>query len=138
MELFHWLYKGRYLVTYPFSIGGLIMKINNINIVQPSEMTVEIQKVGSDIQAFSGKITTDLIATKRIITCKWSGLLASEMATILTQLDNNTVSVRYFDPKQGQELTKTFIPSGLSAPAYSLVSGKEIWNELTVTLTEQG
>jgi hypothetical protein len=46
------------------------MKINNTEITQPSEMNVSIQTVGSEIQAFSGKITTDVIATKRIIDCK--------------------------------------------------------------------
>lgn len=114
------------------------MKINNTEITQPSEMNVSIQTVGSEIQAFSGKITTDVIATKRIVDCKWRGLYASAMSVILNAVSSSVVSLTYFDPVLAHERTGNFIVSEKSAPAYSLVSGKEIWSELAITFTEQG
>jgi hypothetical protein len=48
------------------------------------------------------------------------------MSVILNAVNSSVVSLTYFDPVLAHERTGNFIVSEKSAPAYSLVSGKEI------------
>ena len=48
------------------------------------------------------------------------------MSTLLTALSNSRVNINYFDPEAGNTVTKTFLVSDKTIPAYTLRQGKEM------------
>lgn len=113
------------------------MKVNNVEIISPSAMTVNIERVGSSVETASGRIVVDTFGYRRVLDCAWSGLYASEMISLLSKFNSSSVSITYTDPELGVNTTKTFIVSDKKVPAYTMVSGREMWSELTITFTEQ-
>lgn len=114
------------------------MKINGTTVITPSAMDYNLEDIDSEaIQNVLGFALRDRIATKRLLSCKWSGLSESEGAQIITLTEPAFFTVTYYEPRTAAEVTKTFYATSRTVQFYSLAADLPRYSEITIELREQ-
>ena len=115
--------------------------INGVAIQTPQELTVGLQTIDADSSGrnANGEMVRDVIAEKVKLTVKWGPLNSVNMANILRNINGTFFPIRYFDPKEGGLVTKTFYSGDRSAAVYSWNEKfqKLMWQNLSVDFIEQ-
>lgn len=114
--------------------------VDGVWIPTPSTFEVGIADISSDESGrdLSGTMHKDIVATKRTLKCVWSLLDWDKTAQILGAVDGKaTFNFSYPDPMYPNvTTTKVCYVGDRSAPAYTLVEGKERWKGLSFNIIE--
>lgn len=99
--------------------------INGVNVTQPAEVTYNRYDLDSEdsFRSLSGEMQRDRVTVKVKLDCRWNALTAQQMSQLLRAMDDVFFDINYFDPHDGQYITKTFYVGDRSAPVYSMVAG---------------
>ena len=115
------------------------LTINGRDVKQPAEVTYNRYDLDSEdsFRSLSGEMQRDRVAVKVKLDCRWNGLTAQEMSTILQAMDAVFFDINYFDPYSGGYTTKTFYVGDRSAPVYSIANGKVIFKSFSANFIEK-
>lgn len=98
----------------------------------------------SDIDAaesgrtMDGTMRRQRVAKKRRLDVTCRPLKESEVATVLSLIDPEWVTVQYFDPQEGQMVTRTMYSNNYPASfLIHRVNGEDLWDGITFPLIEQ-
>ena len=113
--------------------------INGTTVTQPAEVTYNRYDLDSEdsFRSLSGEMQRDRIAVKVKLECRWNALTASQMSQLLQAMDDVFFEINYFDPFEGQYVTKTFYVGDRSAPVYSIAGGKVIFKSFSANFIEK-
>jgi hypothetical protein len=113
--------------------------INGSNVTQPIEVVYNRYDLDSEesFRSLSGEMQRDRIAVKVKLECRWNALTASQMSQLLQAMDDVFFEINYFDPFEGQYVTKTFYVGDRSAPVYSIAGGKVIFKSFSANFIEK-
>lgn len=122
-----------------------VLTVDGVALTDPAGLTVGGADISSEESGrnMAGEAHKDIVADKVQLDCSWPTLSWAECSRILKTVKRSGsnrkvfMSVRYPDPMEGHYVTKTFYVGDWSAPAYSLVDGRERWQGLTFTLIEK-
>ena len=81
----------------------------------------------------TGEMFRDRVATKRKLSFTWPPLSVSETSRLLKALEPEFITVRYFDAREGGELTKKFY----AGPQSANCGHRSRWLGLTANLIEK-
>ena len=112
--------------------------INGVNVTQPAEVSYNRYDLDSEdsFRSLSGEMQRDRVAVKVKLECRWNGLTASEMSTLLGSMTEVFFSISYYDPLEGQT-TKTFYVGDRSAPVYSVAGGRILFKSFSANFIEK-
>lgn len=77
------------------------------------------------------------VAQKRKIQLSFNGVTPEIARTVLQAVNPEYIDVTYFDPLEGQNVTKTFYVGDRSAPVRWWWTGKKIFESLSFDLIER-
>lgn len=114
------------------------MTIGGTSIPQPIEVVCSRYDLDSEesFRSLTGEMQRERVATKVKLECRWNGLTASEMSTLLGSMTEVFFSISYYDPLEGQT-TKTFYVGDRSAPVYSVAGGKILFKSFSANFIEK-
>lgn len=121
----------------------MVLEIDGIDIVpyiayqgvKWSREDVDASDAGRDL---AGGLHRSRVATKRRLDVTCRPLTAKETSIVLTAIMPEFVNVRYYDPQQGQVVTKTMYSN--NNPAQYCIrreNGMELWMGITFPLIEK-
>lgn len=115
------------------------IKINGVEMPQPSSFTCTIMDISSDgtSRDANGTMHIDRICTKRKIELEWKYLNMQDMSKILKLVRNIFFTVTYPDPMEGHTITKTFYVGDRTTGMYSCVDGEPKWKDIKYNLIER-
>jgi hypothetical protein len=113
--------------------------INKQDVPQPAEVTYQRYDLDSEdsFRSLSGEMQRDRITTKVKLDCRWNALNADQMKVLLKSMQDVFFEINYFDPLEGQHITKTFYVGDRSAPVYSIAGGKVIFKSFSANFIEK-
>ena len=85
-----------------------------------------------------GSYTDDVLAVKAVVTCYCMPTNESQLQELLTAISETYVTLRYYDPKNGEYRTITAMPSD-PQQKYKGFGGdmNEYWTGTVITFTER-
>lgn len=117
-----------------------VLKIGGVAMPAPSDMTVGRFDLSSSEagRTQDGKMQKDIVARKVKLTLSWNALDWTDCSVLLNAVETAAfLDVTYPDPKAGTYLTKKMYVGDRTAPALTLVNGKEKWEGISFDLIEQ-
>lgn len=112
------------------------MKINNVDILTPSKMTVIVSDIdGESGRNAKGELVRDRLTTKQRLDLEWQGLTTDQISSILSKITDSFFTVSYMNPLTGTVDTKTMYVGDRTAPVYNETLG--IWEELSLAFIER-
>ena len=113
-----------------------MLKIDGVSIPTPSEFTVGIQDISQAERVASGKIVIDRIATKIKLNMKWKYLAPSDLASLLSAIDQVYFDVEYLDPRSNSMQTREFYVGDRTVGMYSYRNGNPIYVDIGFNFIE--
>ena len=113
-----------------------MLQINGIDIPTPSSYKVGIEDLVKAERNANGTLIKEIIATKRKIELVYNYLTQSDVASVLTLVGNNTFTVTYVDPINGDGATGTFYSGGRSVSAIDYQNGVMRYKDIRFNLIE--
>lgn len=118
-----------------------MLKIDGVAVKSPSVFTWGFSDLSSEESGRStndGKMTKDIIASKRTISLTWNNLTKEETSTILQLVSNKAyINVTYPDALSGKDETREFYVGDRSAPIKIWTLNKKIYSTLSFNLVER-
>jgi hypothetical protein len=114
-----------------------LLNIGGVDIPTPSDLTIGIQDIVDAERNTNGNMVGELIATKIKLELSWKLLDVAQMKLILTAVDPFLFDVRYFDPKEGDFLTKKFYSGDRSVPMYDFLQGVPRYQNFKFNIVQQ-
>lgn len=101
-----------------------VLYINGVAVKDPATLQYAIQDIDSDTAGrnANGDMIRDRVATKRKISCSWSGLENEEIRLLLNSMTNEFFRLDFPDAMMGGMGSGTFYVGDRTAPLY-------MWNE---------
>lgn len=101
-----------------------VLYINGVAVKDPATLQYAIQDIDSDTAGrnANGEMIRDRVATKRKISCSWSGLENEEIRLLLNSMTNEFFRLDFPDAMMGGMGSGTFYVGDRTAPLY-------MWNE---------
>lgn len=101
-----------------------VLYINGVAVKDPATLQYAIQDIDSDTAGrnANGEMIRDRVATKRKISCSWSGLENEEIRLLLNSMTNEFFRLDFPDAMMGGIGSGTFYVGDRTAPLY-------MWNE---------
>lgn len=109
----------------------------NTSIATPSKISVDLVSVESKDKNAAGATVIDRVATKRKLNVEWNYISASSLATLLTNTNTATFTVKYPDPVDNAAKTITCIRTSVNTGTQRIVSGTPVWTDVKMVLEEQ-
>lgn len=118
-----------------------MLKIDGVAVKSPSVFSWGLADLSSEESGRStndGKMTKDIIATKRNLSCTWNNLTQKEASEILQLVSKKVYfNVTYPDALSGQNETREFYVGDRSAPIKLWTVNKKIYSTLSFNLIER-
>lgn len=114
-----------------------IVSVNGSSIPCPSSYQWDEQDVSaSDAgRTEDGLMHKKLIAKKVAVSLSWQNVDTATASKVLQAFNSEYFSVKYLDPKAGENLTKTFYVGDRSAPLYNC--RLNVWSNITLKIIER-
>lgn len=115
------------------------MKINSINVAQPTQLQVVISDLDNESarDPVTAQMYRDRIATKRKLNCQWGLLTSAEIAQILREISNVFFNVTYTDPLENKEVTRTFYAGDRTSAVSLVIRGETLWSGFSCNFIER-
>lgn len=114
-----------------------ILTIGGKEMPAPSEMSVEMQEIGSTGErSASGRLVADRVAVKRRLKLKWAAL-AGDAAKALLSAADGFFTATYPDPATGETRSTTFCATARSMGAMRLNGQNAVWTNVQMEWTER-
>lgn len=114
-----------------------ILKINGIELPDPTDYKVDVEPVGHFERNANGYLVGDLIGVKTKISCAWAMLSDVYFEEILAAAAPYFVNVTYLDPQINGLVTKEMILSPQSASLAVCRAEEKWWANVSVAFTER-
>ncbi len=120
-----------------------VTKANNTSVWLPDPkrggLTVTIQDLDSDSTGRNqkGQLFRDRVAVKRKISYSAPPLQPNEISSLLQAITDQFFTLEYPDPQTGTRKSITVYCGDRTAPVYSCINGKYLWEGLTVDFIER-
>lgn len=118
-----------------------MLKIDGVAVKSPSAFSWGFADLSSEESGRStnnGKMTKDIIASKRTLQCTWNNPTKDEVSTILGLVCGKSyMKVTYPDALSGVNETREFYVGDRSAPMKSWAIGKKIYSTLSFNFIER-
>lgn len=118
-----------------------MLKIDGVAIKSPSAFSWGISDLSSEESGRStndGKMTKDIIASKRTLSCTWNNPTKDEVSTILKLVCGKAYfMVTYPDALSGKDETREFYVGDRSAPMKMWTIDKKIYSTLSFNFIER-
>lgn len=112
------------------------MSINGIQIKTP-QLKVGMFTISKSERLASGKMSMDIIATKRRLDLRWPLIKDTDLQQLLNTLASKTFhSVVYPDPQNGETATITAYVGDRNMDAWQKI-GSRYWKDVSIALIEQ-
>lgn len=114
-------------------------KVNNVTMPCPSTWSWGLQDVsmGESGRTDDALMWKNRISQKRKIQIGFSAVTDTDAHTILQAINPEYIDVTYFDPLDGQTVTRNFYVSDRTAPVKWWFDGKKIYESLSFDLIER-
>lgn len=121
----------------------MVLEINGLDIVpyiayqgiQWQREDVDASDAGRDL---AGDLHRSRVTTKRRLDVTCRPMTAQETSMVLTAIMPEFVSVRYYDPQEGQIVTRTMYSNNNPAQYFiKRENGQELWMGITFPLIEK-
>lgn len=117
----------------------LLKSVDGVKIPCPSEFTWGLQDVsdseaGRDQNAYMYK---NRIAQKRKINLSWNAVRPDKIKKILQAFQPEYVMVEYFDPLEGEVVTKEFYTGDKTAPVHMWTGTNKLYSNVAFNLIER-
>lgn len=115
-----------------------VIRLNGVDTIAPSSMTVTKSDVDSNTNRDAmGVMHRDRIAIKKKIELTWSGIKShSDVTKIMKAIEPQTISVTYFDPYEGDWVTKTMYAGDVTAEVYNQANGVPVYKTIKFNLIQ--
>lgn len=116
-----------------------MIRVNGKKILTPSVFQLSLQ----DISAADAGRTQDALmhknrkAKKRKIQLAWNGVTPEEAHLILKAFEDEYFRVTYYDPWEGDDVTKTFYSGDQSAPVKTWTVENKIYEQVGFDIIER-
>ena len=116
-----------------------LLEVDGTVVKCPSAMTWGLQDVS---KSDAGRTNNALmhknrIAQKRTISLTWNGLTRQECHKLVKAFNPEYISVRYYDPLDGELSTRTFYVGDRTAPVAIWFKDKKIYQNLSFDIIER-
>ena len=115
-----------------------ILQINGADIPAPKTCKIGIadQDFNSDTDA-NAELHRNRVAVKRKISYSAPPLQPNEISSLLQAITDQFFTLEYPDPQTGTRKSITVYCGDRTAPVYSCINGKYLWEGLTVDFIER-
>ena len=116
-----------------------MIRVNGKKILTPSVFLPSLQ----DISAADAGRTQDALmhknrkAKKRKIQLSWNGVNQAEAHQILKAFEDEYFRVTYYDPWEGETVTKTFYSGDQSTPVKTWTVNKKLYEQVSFDIIER-
>lgn len=116
-----------------------MIRVDGVRVKTPSSLTWGLQ----DVSASDAGRTQDtimhknLIGKKRKISMAWNNPTPEEAHAILTAFDPEYFRVKYYDPLDGAEVTRTFYAGDKTAPVKTWSVGNKRYEQISFDIIER-
>ncbi|CAH1230668.1 hypothetical protein PAECIP111891_06716 [Paenibacillus allorhizoplanae] len=114
-----------------------LLNIGGVDMPTPSDLSVGIQDIVDAERNTNGKMIGELIATKIKLELSWKFLDVTQMSQILKAVKPFLFDVTYFDPEEGDFLTKKFYSGDRTVPMYDFLQGIPRYQNFKFNIIEQ-
>lgn len=123
-------------------MGLLKVKKNDstvVNLRDPAKMSFCLYDLDSSETGRNqnGDLFRDRKSVKRKLTCNWSGLTNEQLQTILNATTDQFFELTFPNPMTGAMATMTCYVGDRTAPMYTYMNGKWIWESLSMNFIER-
>lgn len=109
----------------------------NTTVATPSKISVDLINVNKKDKNALGATVIDLVAVKRKLTLEWNYIAGASLATIMTNTNPATFTVKYYDPIDNASKTITCIRESFSTGTEIYKSNVPVWTGVKLVLEEQ-
>lgn len=109
----------------------------NTTVASPSKITVDLINVNKKDKNALGATVIDLVAVKRKLTLEWNYIASASLATIMTNTNAATFTVKYYDPIDNASKTITCVRDSFGAGTAIYKSNVPVWTDVKLVLEEQ-
>jgi CO dehydrogenase/acetyl-CoA synthase alpha subunit len=114
-----------------------MIKIQGTLIKTPSELKVGRFDLTKSNRTASGKMTMELIATKKRVDMTWKMITDSELQSIIDTITNNKPFFTLEYPDAGGPTTITCYAGDISTSLWHEKNGVRYWEEVSIPFIEQ-
>lgn len=110
-----------------------------ISLPSPSKLTWSIQDIDGETTTRNqnGELFRDRVAVKRKLTCSWGPLLPDKCSLLLSSVTDEFFKITYPDALTGKPRTMTAYVGDKTAPMYSCIEDKPLWEGLSMNFIER-
>lgn len=116
-----------------------LLRINGEDIVDPVDLQWDMADLDSESSGRNqeGDLFRDRVAVKRKLICNWGPLRKSQMAALLTAVEDASFTLDYPDAKTGTRQTGVFYVGDRSAPMCRAIDDDHWqWEGLSMSFIE--
>lgn len=114
-----------------------MLKIAGVTVKTPSELKIGRFDITKSSRTASGKMTMEVIATKRRVDCTWKMIEDSELQIIIDTITANKPFFSLEYPDAGGSETMTVYAGDINTSLWHTINDVRYWQEASVAFIEQ-
>jgi len=114
-----------------------MLKIAGVTVKTPSELKVGRFDLTKSNRTASGRMTMELIATKRRVDCVWRMVPDNELQKIIDTITANKPFFTLEYPDAGGQMTMTCYAGDINAGLWHTKNGIRYWQDVSIAFIEQ-